>query len=123
LGIKSLAPATFKAAGNRVVSGLRVAREMHKSMKQTDAEFERLSWECPCEEFSMEMQEIEQRIASDQLIGGVPWDWVVINGRMARCINPFVDLPDAADGWKSVQGRSVCEEEPRVSRQKFKMQQ
>jgi hypothetical protein len=27
----------------------------------------------------------------------VPWDWVVINGKMARCINPFVDLPDAAD--------------------------
>src|SRR6476659_2218744 len=51
----------------------------------------------------MEMEEIEQRIASDQLIEGVPWDWVVINGRMARCINPFVDLPDAADGWKSVQ--------------------
>jgi hypothetical protein len=76
-----------------------------------------------CEEFSMEMEEIEQRIASDQLIEGVPWDWVVINGRMARCINPFVDLPDAADGWKSVQGRFVCEEEPRVSRQEFKMQQ
>ena len=51
----------------------------------------------------MEMEEIEQRIASDQLIEGVPWDWVVINGRMARCINPFFDLPDAADGWKSVQ--------------------
>jgi hypothetical protein len=64
----------------------------------------------------MEMEEIEQRIASDQLIEEVPWDWVVINGRMARCINPFVDLPDAADGWKSVQGRFVCEEEPRVSR-------
>ena len=96
---------------------------MHKNMNQTDAEFERLSWECPCEEFSMEMEEIEQRIASDQLIEGVPWDWVVINGRMARCINPFVDLADAADGWESVQGRSVCEEEPHVSRQKFKMQQ
>jgi hypothetical protein len=51
----------------------------------------------------MEIEQIEQRIASDQLIEGVPWDWVVINGRMARCINPFVDLPDAADGWKSVQ--------------------
>jgi hypothetical protein len=52
----------------------------------------------------MEMQEKDQRIASDQLIKGVPWDWVVINGKMVRCINPFVHLPDAAHGWKSVEG-------------------
>ena len=93
-------------------------------MNQTDAEFEGLSCECP------RLRRIlngdgRDRTAnrSDQLIEGGPWDWVVINGRMTRCINPFVDLADAADGWESVQGRSVCEEEPHVSRQKFKMQQ
>jgi hypothetical protein len=58
----------------------------------------------PCEEFSMEMEEIHQQIASGQLIEEVHWDWVVINGKRARCINPFVHLPDAADGWKSIEG-------------------
>jgi hypothetical protein len=48
----------------------------------------------------MEMEEIHQQIASGQLIEEVHWNWVVINGKRARCINPFVHLPDAADGLK-----------------------
>jgi hypothetical protein len=74
-------------------------------MNQTDAEFEDFLANLPTyEEFSMEMEEIHQQIASGQLMEGVHWDWVVINGKRARCINPFVHLSDPADGSKSVEG-------------------
>jgi hypothetical protein len=76
-----------------------------EDMNQTDAEFEDPIANLPTyEEFSMEMEEIHQQIASGQLMEGVHWDWVVINGKRARCINPFVHLSDPADGWKSVEG-------------------
>jgi hypothetical protein len=52
----------------------------------------------------MEMEAIHQQIASGQLMEGVHWDWVVINVKRARCTNPFVYLPDPADGWNSVEG-------------------
>jgi hypothetical protein len=87
---------------------IRVTREMHKNMNQTEAQFEDPLANVPaCEEFSMEMEEIHRQIATGQLIEGVHSDWVVINGKMARCINRFVHLPDA-DGWKSAESSSSC---------------
>ena len=105
LGINAVHRRVSMPAGDPCGFRIRVTREMHRNMNQTDAEFERLSCECP------RLRRILNGDGRDRTANRfgpthrrVPWDWVVINGRMARCINPFVDLPDAADGWKSVEG-------------------
>lgn len=43
----------------------------------------------PVEEFDKELEQIDE----SQLIEGIHYHWVTIEGKRARAFNPFVDLP------------------------------